>query len=133
MGAAAYDAEPGLLEVAELIFKIEERIFDSEGRRGGGSWKQDSPDWLARKIRMGLDPRINHATLALRKSMTVPDADHQILEVGPHHLRIGSDLPYAAVSQRNRPFVKFTTRDRLEMRNIIKHYLVEAWKVGAFA
>jgi hypothetical protein len=113
-----------------LIFSIEKTVFNSQGRRGGGSWKQDSPDWLARKIRNGQDPRINHMTLALRRSVTEPGAPGQVLEVSPASLVVGSSLPQAAPSQRNRPFIKFTVADRTAMRGVIREYLMAAWRAG---
>jgi phage gpG-like protein len=130
MGYAASHARPAFRTIALLIMEIMDRVFDSEGRRGGGSWKLDSVDWLERKMRMGLDPRINHATLALRDSVTVPGADGQIMEVTDRALYFGSDLPYAGVTQENRPFMKFTAGDRMEMRDIIRDYLIAAWELG---
>jgi phage gpG-like protein len=130
LGQAAADAAPAMESVAQLIFSIEKTVFNSQGRRGGGSWKQDSPDWLARKIRNGQDPRINHMTLALRRSVTEPGAPGQVLEVSPASLVVGSSLPQAAPSQRNRPFIKFTVADRTAMRGVIREHLMAAWRAG---
>jgi phage gpG-like protein len=130
MGYAAAHAQPAFRTISLLIMEIMDRVFDSEGRRGGGSWKLDSVDWLERKMRMGLDPRINHATLALRDSVTVPGAEGQIMEITSNALYFGSDLPYAGVTQENRPFMKFMPQDRAEMRNIIRDYLIAAWELN---
>lgn len=128
MGAAALDAAPAFVSIADMIFKIEEATFNGGGRRGGGSWKKLTDEWLTRKVRTGLDPRINHATLALRKSMTVLGAEHQNLEIGPQSLRISSDLPYAATAQRHRPFVKFTLTDKQRIRAEMRRHLVNAFR-----
>lgn len=128
LGASAIDARPIMRSVAEIIFAIEEATFEGQGRRGGGSWKRDTTDWLTRKIRNGLDPRINHATLALRKSMTVPGSAGQILEISRNSLIVGSDLPQAGPSQRERPFVKFTSSDRLKLRDTVREGLMAAWR-----
>lgn len=128
MGAAALNARPALEDVATLMMGIERAVFESEGRRGGGSWRQDSKEWLARKQRLGLDPRIGHATLALRRAMTVRGDENQILEVTDNTIVLGTDLPYARTQQRNRPFIKFTLADKQDMRVIMRDYLIGAFK-----
>lgn len=128
MSVAALDAKPAMETVADVMMRIFEQIFQSQGRRGGGSWRQDSVEWLARKQRTGLDPRIGHATLALRRAMSVRGDEHQRLEITPHTVNLGTDLPYAGTEQRHRPFVKFTARDKLEMRQVVRDYLITAWR-----
>lgn len=128
--AAGVDVSPAMEDISVEMMAIEEQVFNSQGRRGGGSWKRDSIEWLTRKQRLGLDPRINHATLELRDSVTIPDAYGQIKRVGSHSLWFGSDLPYAEVTQRNRPFIKFTPFDRASFRKIIADYLVSAFRSG---
>lgn len=130
MGESVLDASPALETIADLMMSIEEQVFNSQGRRGGGSWKQDTAEWLLRKQRMGLDPRINHATGELRDSVTVPDAYGQIKRIGRQSLWFGSDLPQAEPSQRNRPFIKFTVYDRQKMASILKDWLMVAWRSG---
>jgi phage gpG-like protein len=131
MGYAALDARPAMEEVAVVMFGIFKKIFDSGGRRGGGSWRQDSPEWLERKIKNGLDPRVLHATLALRNAFTEPDADHQILAITKRSVSLGTDLPYAAKQNRERPFSdKFTTGDKLMIRMVIRNHLIRAWRTA---
>jgi hypothetical protein len=128
MGAATIDARPAMRTIGEMLFEITQTTFESQGRRGGGSWRRDSPAWLARKIRGGLDPRIGYATHALVKSVTEPDAPGQVFELRRNSLRFGSSLPYAKTQQRNRPFIKLTVNDRARMRLIIREHLIGAWK-----
>lgn len=128
MGRAALDATEAMESIAALIMRIEGQVFESEGRRGGGSWRQDTKAWLLRKQRLNLDPRIGHATLALRESMTIPDDEHQILDITPSSVHLSTDLPYAGTEQRHRPFVKFTPVDRADMRSIIRQHLMDAWR-----
>ena len=40
-----------------------------------------------------------------------------------------TDLPYAAVVNRDRPFIKFSPRDRFMMRQIVRDYLAGAFKL----
>lgn len=128
MGAAAVSAEPAMELVLKDLYRIFDATFQSEGRRGGGSWAQDTDAWLKRKIGMGLDPRIGHATLALRDSMSKPDDPNQEVEISANFVRLASTLPYAATEQRHRPFVKLTRTDRERLRLIIRDYLAAAWK-----
>lgn len=128
MGYAAVHAEPAMESVATLMMRIFAQIFNSQGRRGGGSWRRDTMEWLERKQRLGLDPRINHASQALRRSLTERGAEHQTLEITPFSVDLGTDLEYAAAVNRVRPFVKFGQRDRLEMRAVVRDYLMAAFK-----
>lgn len=130
MAEASVDVRPALMTITELIYAIEVQVFNGQGRRGGGSWKRDTPEWLAQKMRLGLDPRINHATGALRRSVTEPDAEGQVHEMTPHSLIFGTTLPQAAPSQENRPFFRFLPNDRALMRNILRDYLMAAWRAA---
>jgi phage gpG-like protein len=125
MGEAAWRAQPAMAKIALYLMEVERRIFESQGRRGGGSWKEDTQAWSARKLKAGMDPRINIARGHLMKSMSEPEAPHQILHVGYRQVILGSDLPYADVSNRNRPFTRLLPRDRAIMRQIVADYLVE--------
>jgi hypothetical protein len=125
-GSAAL--QPAFHTIAELIYGIEEQTFESQGRRGGGSWERDTQEWLLQKQRLNLDPRIGFATHALRDSVSVPGAAGQVLEIGRSHMVFGSDLPYAQAQQRHRPFIKWTIYDRARMRELIRDYLMVVWK-----
>lgn len=130
MGVAAVNAKPAMETIASLMFRIFEQTFKSGGRRGGGSWKRDTTEWLERKQRLGLSPNINHATLALRNAMSERGAPHQELEVTNTFVDLRTDLDYAAAVNRVRPFVKFTPYDKLEMRKIVRDYLIGAFKAA---
>jgi phage gpG-like protein len=128
MGAAAVDATPVMNVVADMMMEFIDRTFLSQGRRGGGSWKHLTEDWLARKAREGLDPRIGYANHYLSQAFTLRGAPHQLLDVGPHHVDLTTDLPYAETQQLHRPFIKFTKKDRIEMRDVVREYLISAWR-----
>jgi len=130
MGSAAIDLAPAWAEMLEWFFYIEDETFTSQGRRGGGSWAADTDDWMARKSRDGLDPRINFATWSLYDAMTELGAPGQIVSIEPQRLAIGSDLPQAGPSQKYRPFIKLTETDKFEMANFIKNHFKRAWEAG---
>lgn len=128
LATAAADATPAMIGVAEMMMGFILRTFESGGRRGGGSWAALTEDWLVQKQRLKLDPRIGYATHALVDSLTIPEASGQILDITPHAVRLGSDLPYAATQQKHRPFVKFSVNDRIALRDAVHNYFVAAWK-----
>lgn len=130
LGRSAVRARPAMRRVAMILFGIERATFNSQGRRGGGSWKNISSDWLNRKIREGLDPRILHARHLLRNSLSEPGAAHQQLLIGDTRVVLGTDLPYAARQNRERPFAKITKKDELLMRAVVREHLMQAWRRG---
>jgi phage gpG-like protein len=130
LSEAAIDARPAMVEVARLMLEIIRKNFESGGRRGGGSWAQDSTAWTERKIEEGMDPRVGFYTGRLYGSFARLRAKNQIYDVGPHHIVLGSSLPYARAQEKHRPYMKFTQTDRLAMRGIIKEYFKLAWREG---
>lgn len=128
MAEARLYPKPALETVASLLMRVVGQTFESQGRRGGGSWRQLSTSWIAQKQRLGLDPRIGHATLALRHSMTERGDPNQILDVTDNMVNLGSSLPYAHTQQKHRPFVKLTAYDRRAARNIIRDYLIASFR-----
>lgn len=117
-------------KVAGLMMVFIGKTFDSEGRRGGGSWARDTEEWLARKLYNGLDPHIGQATLKLRNAFSEPGSAHQILEILPHSVHLTTDLPYAGTQQEHRPFIKYTPTDVLAMREVVREHLLEAWRAA---
>src|SRR5215831_8717074 len=124
---ALVDAEPAMTDVTLLMMEYIRRTFESQGRRGGGSWAQITDEWLTRKAEKGWDLRIGYARHTLSEAFTKMGAAHQILEIGPHEVTLESDLPYAATQQYHRPFIKFTKNDRVQMAALVTKYLAEAW------
>ena len=127
MGAAAVDMSPAFRRIAIFMMAIEEEVFQSQGRRGGGSWKQLTPDWLERKAKLGWDPRINIARGDMMNSVTIWGAKGQRLDIWPDRMYFGSRLPQAEPSQKYRPFMKFTVADRERFTQIIGERFLEVW------
>jgi phage gpG-like protein len=125
MGMGAVRAKPAMERIAIFLMETEAKIFRAQGRRGGGSWRKDTPEWAERKVEYGFDSRINIARGTLMKSLTVPGAPGQVLHVGYSKVSLGSDLPYADVTDRNRPFTRLIPSDMAKMRLIIEEYLME--------
>lgn len=94
-GLRAADARVQLEMIANDYARMVEEHFDSEGRSSGQPWKPLSMSRVAQKARKGLDPRIMHATLDLRKSLTKRGAKGSIRTVRSTELIMGTRIPYA--------------------------------------
>lgn len=130
MAEARIDATPVMEEIADTMMGIILKIFESQGRRGGGSWSQLSEQWVRFKANNALDPRIGFATGEMVTSLTERDAPYQVLHITPQSAELGSSLERAAIQNRERPFTKFTERDRAAIRAEVRAYLMLAFTAG---
>lgn len=131
------DMRPVFHNLADDFLDIETRQFESEGRYASGGWQPLTPDYLAWKVRHDLDPRILHATLAMRNSLTVRGAPGQVRRITRDEMFVGTDVrskrgfPYPAVHQnpkrsplpRRRP-VELREADRDNWVKQVQYYLV---------
>jgi phage gpG-like protein len=121
---------PALEEMAQEMMRIESALFNSQGRRGGGSWKQLKPDTMRRKLFHDKDPRIMHESLRLRHSLTSRDDPENILDITEGSIRFGTGVEYAAAHQEGRgrmparPIVKFTKHDNARMARILADWVM---------
>lgn len=128
----AGNMRPALSIIADEMMDSIRATFESQGRRGGGSWKALDPATVKRKAAAGLDPRILIATGELMDSMTVRGDPNQILRIGRAHVELSSRLADAPVHQYGnehvpaRPFIKITTGDRKRWVNVVRDQLREA-------
>lgn len=134
MANATADAAPALEEIADYLMQRADAKFSSEGRAGGGSWKKLTPKWLTFKEKHGFSSRILVKKGVLRQAMTKRDAPGQVLEIGPHRLKFGTNIPYAATQQFGRPgkgiparpFLGANNTDKQAIRNIVREYILKA-------
>jgi phage gpG-like protein len=78
-------------KIADYIRKVNEQQFDTEG---GGTWAPLDFDTVREKQRQGQDPRILHASLRLRDSLTIRNHPDQVVRVTKFQLYFASDVPY---------------------------------------
>lgn len=126
--AAPMDA---LNRVANDVMRVININFESQGRRGGGSWKRITEEWEMRKIREGRPADILYYTLALKKSMTIRGADNQDLQITPNEIDLDTTLDYADVVGAERPFNTVLDSDRQRWANWIRDSILDAMYVGA--
>lgn len=119
---------PAFDVIHDQFLAIERRQFSTQGRFSGG-WRPLKSSTIIGKERAGLDPRILHATLRLRRSLTQrQDADH-VYETTSDSMRITTRVPYAAFHQRGtrrmaqrRP-VELTETHRRQWVQTLQRYL----------
>ena len=138
--AAAGNMKPVLEEVGLDMMYVIGLNFASQGRRGGGSWKQLSYKRQHEKAREGIDPRILFGeTHRLYTSATEPGSPENIIQVKGNgndwQVILATKVPYAkahwaGVPKRNLPQRKFFKRiasDQERFDRILRQYFWDAW------
>lgn len=95
----AADFAPVFEGILEFLERVEEAEFESEGAYAGSPWAQLAASTVVAKERAGLDPRILHATLALRNSLTKSDDPEAIRIATPSMMVFGTTVPYGKYHQ----------------------------------
>src|SRR5437763_185235 len=115
-----------LTKIALDMLESERKLFESGGRRGGGSWKKLKPDTIKRK---GHD-KILVDTGMLKSSLTELGAPFQVMDITKTTIRFGTDDPIAIVHDLGlgtvpkRPIIKFTRFDGKRWNEWIVQHLM---------
>ena len=133
--------EEPLNDIIDDMAEVEETVFNSQGRRGGGMWKRPSKRWQQRKARAKGDTRTLHASKRLRKSLTYRGSPDMIKDVNAAagSIRFGTRVPYAHRHDKGtggmpkRPIFRFTKFDKKRWAKIINKFVVSAYKRRARA
>jgi len=135
---AVGNMKPALELVAEDMMEIVDVNFGSQGRRGGGSWKQLDDYTVERKLHDGELPLILIATSALRDSMTLRGDPNMDLKITRREVRLSSKLPYANVQNVGggpshlpaRPFATFVKGDVRHWVKICENYIMRSMRMS---
>lgn len=135
----AQNTLPVMEDIALDMLRVEGLIFSSNGRRGGGSWKQLKKDTVRKKGSVQI-LRTSEAKPgysfpgndALHESLTRKDAPYQIRIVSRRGIEFGTSVPGAAAQQAGapskgippRPFLRFLQTDIDRWDRMILDYLV---------
>lgn len=143
MSEEAQHTKPVMRLISLDMMEVEKAVFNSKGRRGGGSWKKLKLDTVKKKGTAeilktdGSNP--NYSSLGpnntLFKSLTEENALYQISDVGDDHVEFGTSRPYANVHQDGhwmrgipaRPFLRFTANDTTRWANMIESHLMRGF------
>lgn len=123
------DVEAVFLEIAEDIREVEEKQFESEGWFRSGGWAELTDNTIARKEREGLDPRILHATLKLRESVT-DKGGGTLIKIGEDTLVVGSEVSYGGYHQTGtsrmpqRKVMEFNENDKRQWVMMIERWII---------
>jgi len=126
------DMRPAWQAVHRSFLGAERRQFATEGGTYSGGWAPLKPTTVASKIAAGLDPRVLHATLRLRRSLTSElSADH-VFRMSFDEMFVGSSVPYGVhhqfgtkFMQRRRP-VEFNDALRKRWVKIMQSWIMKA-------
>jgi phage gpG-like protein len=129
--AGLIDASDAFREIITLLRASTVANFRTRGVSGGSRWRDLAPATVARKRRLGLDPRILRATHRLYNSFVSDGADH-VEEVGPVSMRWGSRVPYGIYHGSSqprrvipyRPPVKLSEVDKRDIAKILQRAIV---------
>lgn len=135
-GIRAGNARPAFLAIAKDMMDAMESQFDTQGAHASGGWEPLKEATLKAKAKAGLDPRILHATLALRNSLTGTGGDN-VLIASDESLTFGSQLFYAGFHQtgtvhmaQRRP-LEFTEIEKRGFVKTLQRYIIEGDMEGA--
>ena len=130
VGERGMDMRPIFEVLSEDWEGIVDAHFESEGQRGGRRWNRLSQSRIDQKAREDLDPRILHATLALRKSLTVRGAKGSIRRITPHTMLRGTSIFYGEYHHDGtarlpmRPLYVFKHSDRAAWADVMSDFVI---------
>lgn len=125
-GRRAVNVEAPLIRIYHDMMRVEDEVFRSQGRRGGGSWAKLADTTIASK---GHDI-ILYESGALWESLTDENHEFQIFDIGVDSLEFGTSRPHAELHQsgrggmKARPFLKFTPYDERRWAGWIGEHVV---------
>lgn len=96
----ADNATPLWFNIMQYLVGAEKRQFNSQGGTGSGGWAPLAQSTKDQKAAQGLDPRILHATLRLRNSLTSMGGGDAVRIVEDDFMAFGTTVPYAGFHQR---------------------------------
>lgn len=131
VGQNARDMRPAFDSVEALMRGVSSKQFSSQGKAFSGGWAPLAPSTVARKARAGLDKRILHATLRLRRSFTDKNHKDHVYRATADEMFVGSRVPYGVYHQkgtdrmpRRRPF-ELDEATRKRVVRILQSHIVD--------
>lgn len=129
--------QPLWFSLTEDFVQLEEEQFDSQGTFSGG-WAPLADSTISQKAAAGLDPRILHATLKLRESLTRMEAEGAVRIMTEDYMVFGSSIHYGKIHQTGAPAanipqrrpVELSTAHRVQMVKKVQRFIFTG-EVGA--
>lgn len=95
----ARDMTPAYDDAHKYLLQIESLQFATQGQFSGG-WQPLAASTSKAKAAAGLDPRILHATLRLRNSLTRANHPDHVYETRPDGFVFSTRVPYGVYHQK---------------------------------
>jgi phage gpG-like protein len=116
---ATINMAPALRKVIADIRRVIRINFESQGRRGGGSWKALDEKYLEWKLSHNRDPRILISRGRLMDSWTKPYSRNKVEIIKNNYMEFSSTIEYAMTQEYGdeergipaRPYLKFLLSD----------------------
>lgn len=102
------------------FLEYEKELFNTEGKSARAGWKPLKPATIKAKAAAGLDPRILHATLTLRRSLTEESDENAVFRASNDGAFMGSSVPYGIYHQSTRPRTKLPRRPPIKLTEAVK-------------
>lgn len=93
------DMKPAFDDIHQVLLQSSRSQFSTQGGYSGG-WAPLAASTVSAKARAGLDPRILHATLRLRNSLTQESHPDHVYEASADEMFSGSSVEYGRYHQR---------------------------------
>jgi phage gpG-like protein len=123
--------------LSEEILRVGRNAADIEpaleGASDGSAWAPLNSSTTEYKAAHGLDPRILHATLSLRNSLTDPSDPGAVFEPTPEGAFMGSDVEYAIYHESakprrsnlpRRPVVALTEDEKVKWLEVLQRWIM---------
>lgn len=118
------DASPAMGSIIDALYDAARQQFDTQGAYGGTPWPANADTTVERKAREGLDPRILHATLDLRQSLTEEGGEN--IAIATHDgVVFGTTVPHAAFLRERYPMVRVPERERRNWVKIVQKWIID--------
>lgn len=126
------DMRPAFDDIHDMFLTVEERQFSTEGAAFSGGWAPLAPATVEYKSRHHLDPRILHATLRLRKSLTQRTHPDHVYRASADEMFVGSSVEYGVHHQFGAPRARLPQRRPVEFDEPFKRAIVKTMQRHIF-
>lgn len=131
------DCDTSLADCAELFDDVmldvfipsTEKTFEAEGRPV--AWKPLDEAYAKRKaVKVGHTRILVYSDALINSVADVTGDEYSVREIGPRRILFGTTRPWAAVHQKNRPFLLIQDEDYSKILDMTTEWLV---KTGRYA
>jgi phage gpG-like protein len=125
VGDNAADMRPAFDDIHTYLLQKEKEQFSYQGRYSGG-WKPLAASTVRYKAARNLDPRILHATLRLRDSLTEKGHPDHVFRSSADEMFFGSKVPYGIYHQKKKKAgARMPQRRPVELSDVLRKNILK--------